>query len=116
MLLSRPPFEIDVERERGELYQRTVEEFVTNRFDLQIFNKSNGSATYQLSVNSALPLEILDKRNFTVEAGQRSNFPLVLQATPESIVLAKTLVTVELCDVSTNQCMANSSSFFGPLR
>ena len=116
VLLSRPPFEIDVERERGELYQRTVEEFVTNRFDLQIFNKSNGSATYQLSVNSALPLEILDKRNFTVEAGQRSNFPLVLQATPESIVLAKTLVTVELCDVSTNQCMANSSSFFGPLR
>ncbi len=116
VLSNRAPFDVEVQRVRGELYQRTVEGLVTNQYELRILNKSQGLTAYQLGVESALPLAILSRRAFSIRAGERLNLPLILQATPESIVLANTRVTVQLCDVATGECVTNSTSFQGPLR
>jgi polyferredoxin len=116
VLSNRAPFDVEVQRVRGELYQRTVEGLVTNQYEVQILNKSRGLTAYHLDVDSALPLAILSTRKITIPAGARVNLPLILRATPESIVLANTRVTVQLCDVTTGECVADSTSFQGPLR
>ena len=116
VLSNREPFDVKVQRVRGELYQRTVEGLVTNQYEVQILNKSQSLTAYHLDVDSALPLAILSTREFTIQAGTRVNLPLILGATPESIVLANTRVTVQLCNVTTGECVADSTSFQGPLR
>ncbi len=116
VLSNRAPFDVEVQRVRGELYQRTVEGLVTNQYEVQILNKSQDLTAYHLDVDSALPLAILSPREFTLQAGTRVNLPLILRATPESIVLANTRGTVQLCNVATGECVADSTSFQGPLR
>ena len=113
---TRVPFAVEVQREPGEPYRRTAEGLVTNHYHLRVLNKSQTTASYQLSVYSALPLDILSARNIVVAAGETADLSLTVQATPESIVLPNAAVSVELCAEATDVCISEPTSFVGPLR
>ena len=115
-LFTRVPFAVEVVRESGESYRRTAEGLVTNRYELRVLNKSQAITSYQLSVSSAIPFDILSTTNLVVAAGEEANVPLILQATPESIVLPNIQVSVELCALGTDTCVSEQTSFVGPLR
>ena len=113
-LVSRVPFELDVLRERGELFQINSAGDVSNQYRLRILNKSQAPLSFQLQAQSELSLETSGADMLTVEPGELLDEPLTLTAGAEAIALPSTRVTVTLCESSSGACQRQQTSFLGP--
>jgi cytochrome c oxidase accessory protein FixG len=113
-ITSRVPFEVDVLRERGELYRLTAGDQVANQYRLRVLNKSQQTQAFELSLESALPLTADVDEVLAVAPGELLDQPLKLSTAKASIALPSTPVTVRLCEQASGHCRQQRSSFLGP--
>ena len=117
-IFSRNAFEVDVLRERGDLFRTNVAGQVVNQYSLKILNKTQAAQSYRLSVESELPIEVARAEALKAQLeslpGEVLDLPLTLQVELENITLPSTPVTIELCEVGGKHCDAEQTSFFGP--
>ncbi|MGB1091036.1 MAG: cytochrome c oxidase accessory protein CcoG, partial [Oceanobacter sp.] len=61
-IATRTPFELDIERDRGSLYQLTPNDTVRNSYTLKMMNMSQHPKTYKLSVEGldAISMDVTD--------------------------------------------------------
>jgi cytochrome c oxidase accessory protein FixG len=114
-LVSRTPFEVDVLRERGELYQLNAAGEVVNQYRLRVLNKSQRQQSFELAVESDLPLRIAGKVALDVEPGELLDVPLALTTPRDAVTLPSTPVEVELCATDGSACREQKTTFLGPL-
>jgi len=114
-LLNRLPFEVDVLRERGELYQTTANGEISNQYRLRILNKSQQPLTFTLAIESDLPLTIAELPELNIEPGELMDLPMTLQTVRESISVVSTPVVIELCEAGSDACKEQKTSFLGPM-
>ena len=115
-VLTRVPFEVDVLRERGELYQELRDGSVANAYRLRVLNKSQHRAELELTVVAALPMTLLGHRTFTAAPGELLDIPVQLTAAPQDIQQPNTELQLQICETASGLCVRESTRFLGPPR
>ncbi|MEM8768488.1 MAG: cytochrome c oxidase accessory protein CcoG [Pseudomonadota bacterium] len=119
-IFSRKPFEVDVIRERGELFQVNTADQVVNPYSLKVLNKTQGPQRYTIEVVSDLPLTVERSDQLAASlaslAAEVLDLPLILSAPREAVALPTVPVTVRLCEVDSGHCDEEQTTFFGPVQ
>ena len=119
-ILSRSTFEVDILRERGDLFRTNLAGQIVNQYSLRVLNKSQHIQSYSLEIGSDLPLTVAREarliENLHTEPGERLDLSLTLLAARESITLPSTSIRIALCETGSSRCVSEQTSFFGPLR
>ena len=115
-IVLRVPFQVDVVRERGDLFQTTTAGLVTNAYSLLILNKSQEPKELALEIEADLPLESTLTQTVLIQPGERLDLPLTLSTAREAVALPRTSVTVHICEVPDGSCVSKETSFLGPFR
>jgi cytochrome c oxidase accessory protein FixG len=113
-LLVRVPLEVDVLRERGQLYQQFADGSVSNQYRLRVLNKSQDSAELTLTVSSRLALKVMGHTVIDAEPGELLDIPLELVTNQDNIGLPNSEVQIKICELGANRCVSESTRFLGP--
>lgn len=78
LAMSVMPMELDVIRDRNQLYRINNQGLVENTYTLKILNKTQSDETYQLSVNGLNDVEWHGPQTVNVQAGEVFSLPISL--------------------------------------
>ena len=115
-IADRVPLEIDVIRDRGELYTNTPSGMIENVYTLKIANKSQVAHQYRISVAGLDGLNMITDAEISIAAGELLNYPVRLQIAPEQLSArnADIRFLVESLDDSAIRS-ETESRFLGPI-
>ena len=116
-LAQRKPVELDVIRDRNQLYRETLGK-IENVSTLKIINMDNHAHTYELSVDGIPNVEfILDTPRIDVDAGSVKNVPVRLRADEADLAGRSTPIefSIEASDAPELR-VTEDAKFLGPLR
>ncbi|MFC6673591.1 cytochrome c oxidase accessory protein CcoG [Marinobacterium aestuariivivens] len=82
-LASRVPLEVDVLRDRGQLFTRTPDGWIENSYTLKLANKGQQAHRYSISVRGLDGVELVTTSELDIPAGQLIDLPLRLQIDPK---------------------------------
>lgn len=82
---GRTPLQLDVIRDRGQLYQITADGWVENVYQLRILNKADASRQFLISVEGAIQPVLVGAVQLEVQAGEVALHSVRLRAAPESL-------------------------------
>lgn len=112
-LVTRSVLEVDVLRERGELYQE-VDGRIVNQYRLRVLNKTQTPASLSLAAESPLPVTMTPTAPVTLAPNELLDLPLMLSVAADAVTTANAPVTIRLCDTDTGRCDAEQTRFLGP--
>ncbi|TMP47354.1 cytochrome c oxidase accessory protein CcoG [Pseudoalteromonas citrea] len=75
-ITMRKPMELDIIRDRNQLYRVNYEGLIENTYTLKVINKAQASQTYSVSIKGLSNYEVIGKLVLHVEAGRSMNLPL----------------------------------------
>ena len=82
-LLIRTPLQVDVLRDRHELYRTTSEGFIENSYRLEILNKDQAKHQYQITLDAPKGLELINAPILLeLEGGQGRSIPVTVSYDP----------------------------------
>lgn len=81
-LIMRVPFDMDIIRDRNQLYRETPEGLIENVYTLKIMNKSQKQQRYVLTVTGVSELVIIGSDHIMTQPGQVLIHPIRLQVDP----------------------------------
>jgi len=82
-ILDRTPFELDIERDRGRLYQMTVNDTIQNAYTLKLMNMSQEPHTYVLTVEGLDGIKLLGQTEYELDINQLHEATINLEIDPE---------------------------------
>jgi len=110
---ARVPFEIDVLRERGALFQARGER-IENDYQLKLINKSQRPLTVDLSVESALPIGLGRTPVIEINPGEVLDLPVRLGVERGLASTPVVPVIVNACVAELDVCASEETVFLGP--
>lgn len=113
-VFSRTPFELDIERDRGRLYQVTVNDTITNAYTLKLMNMSNEPHEYLISVEGLKGVNIIGKTDWALDVNQLKEVTLNLEIDPEvtKTKASKTDIEFVITDAATGEEVTREESRF----
>ncbi len=99
---TRTPFELDIERDRGRLYQLTPNDTVINSFTLKMMNMSQQTNTYILSVDGLPAAEMEADSEYTLNTNEMREIALDLELDPSIAKLPSSKTNIEFVVVDKN--------------
>lgn len=118
-LITRSSLEIDIVRERGDLFQISADDQITNHYRLRIHNKGQAQQTYHLTVSSDVYIEIHEQEHLNHQLqtlpGEIVDLALTLAIQRKALKSPKADVNVQLCETATGQCDTEQTTFLGAL-
>lgn len=81
-LYARIPLEVDILRDRGQLYIEASNGNIENVYTLKVANKSQEDHRYTIAVSGVEGLEMLADPEITIRSGELLEYPVSLQADP----------------------------------
>jgi cytochrome c oxidase accessory protein FixG len=116
-LITRSSLEVDIARERGDLFQISIEDQITNHYRLRIHNKGQTLQTYSLQVHSDIPVAIHQQEHLNQQLqslpGEIIDLALTLEISRKALQSAKADISVQLCETATGQCDTEQTTFIG---
>lgn len=94
-IVSRTPFELDIERDRGRLYQLTVNDTIQNAYTLKLMNMSQEAHTYILSVEGLDGLRLLGNTEYSLDVNQLHETTINLEIDPEETRMPASKANIE---------------------
>ncbi|ASG64679.1 cytochrome c oxidase accessory protein CcoG [Idiomarina piscisalsi] len=79
---TRIPLEVDVLRDRNQLYRENIEGQIENVFTLKLVNKSQQDQTYRIEVKGFEEFELIGETTKDVSAGEVGTMPVTLAVPP----------------------------------
>jgi cytochrome c oxidase accessory protein FixG len=115
VMVTRTPFEIDVARDRGELFQR-VDDQIRNAYSLTLINKSQQAQTMRLRAEIAGVAELRfdAPAAVTVAPGNVENVPVRILIEQSMVVRPVMDVIFSAC-VDDVGCVSETNRFLAPL-
>jgi cytochrome c oxidase accessory protein FixG len=112
---DRIPLEMDVIRDRGQLYTTTPDGLIENVFTLKVANKSQTDQSYRILVDGPDGLTMISPAEIHVRAGEMLTYPVRLQIEPAKLQQANTPFSfrIEAIDNPSIQ-IETESRFLGP--
>ncbi|MEZ5560943.1 MAG: cytochrome c oxidase accessory protein CcoG [Pseudomonadales bacterium] len=115
-LVTRIPFEVDVLRERGQLYQELGDGTIANQYQLRLLNKSQQPVTLTLTASSTLPLTLSAGDTVELAPEELLDLPLRITVPRESIHSPNTEIEMRICEAGGTRCDAEKTQFLGPVK
>ncbi len=113
-LVHRNPFQVDVLRERGELYQEMPGDLIGNQYRLRLMNKSQRNATVTVSAVSALPVQLSITEPVRLAPEDLLDLPLTVTAPRSLLTVPNVPVTIRICEQQSGRCDSEQTRFLGP--
>ncbi|MEQ8861027.1 MAG: cytochrome c oxidase accessory protein CcoG [Pseudomonadales bacterium] len=113
-VLVRSDVEVDVLRERGDLYQRVAGDGIANQYRLRVLNKTQRSITLTLEARSTVPLTVSRTTPVVLSPAELLDLPLLLTAPADALPGSNMPVTIRVCEAASGRCDEERTSFLGP--
>jgi cytochrome c oxidase accessory protein FixG len=113
-LFTRNVLEVDVLRERGELYEMRDDGTIANEYRLRLLNKTQSAITVAVTATSDLPLTLSLTQPVALAAGEIIDLPLLISVPQTALTRPNVAVTVEACALETQRCDTEVTRFLGP--
>jgi cytochrome c oxidase accessory protein FixG len=114
-IVTRVPLDIEVERDRNQLYTETAEGLVENVYTVKVLNMDQSAHVYRLEVDSPAPLEWIGEHVVTVKAGEVALIPMRLRADPYELATPNIdIYFLVTNDDKPGQSASVESRFIGP--
>ncbi len=84
-IATRVPLEVDVLRDRNQLYSIDMDGWVQNVFTLKILNKSQLPKTYTIAVEGFNDYKLIGRTQLSLPAGEVASLPVTLTVNPDEI-------------------------------
>jgi polyferredoxin len=81
-VVTRIPMDLDIIRDRNQLYRINTEGLVENTFTLKILNKSQKDHRYEISIDGLNNYSIIGKTSVTIRTGESYSLPLSIAIDP----------------------------------
>ncbi|MCA1766966.1 MAG: cytochrome c oxidase accessory protein CcoG, partial [Idiomarina sp.] len=81
-IASRVPLEVDVLRDRNQLFRENIEGQIENVFTLKLVNKSQQDMTYRIEVKGFEEFELIGDSTKQVSAGEVGTLPITIAVPP----------------------------------
>jgi cytochrome c oxidase accessory protein FixG len=116
-LSSRVPFELDVARDRGSLYQITPNDNVQNYYTLNLINMSQETEEYSIQITGLnTPITDIPKK-IALHESEKLELPISIEVSPRSLTKNKTPIVFVITRLSDNKVIAEEESrFIAPLQ
>lgn len=113
-ILTRTPFELDIERGRGALYQLTVNDTVKNSYYLKLINMSQQEQTFELSVEGLPGAQMNAETEYQLAVNHLKEVSLNLELDPAEYALesSKTVIEFVVTNKATGEEVAREESRF----
>ena len=108
----RVPLELNVIRDRNDLYRINADDLVENIYTLKVLNKTQEDHTYTISVEGDADFSLQGASEIFVEAGEIYSLPLSVAADPEDLAKAITEINFKTTAVGEPALTATSQSRF----
>ncbi|QEQ97154.1 cytochrome c oxidase accessory protein CcoG [Neptunomonas concharum] len=114
-LYNRVPLEVDILRDRGQLYNEASNGMIENVYKLKIANKEQQDHQYRISISGLDGLKLIDDPVVTVKAGELLDYPIRLQLSRDRLERPNydIQLTVEALDNSSIS-ITEANRFIGP--
>ncbi|SEI78876.1 cytochrome c oxidase accessory protein FixG [Allopseudospirillum japonicum] len=109
---GRVPMEVEVLRDRNQLFRETAEGFIENNYTIKIANMDQKPHTYALSVSGVEGLRIQGKHQVTLEAGEVLNLPIQLVVDPKDLQAPSYDVLVQVASVDDTSIYSEKETRF----
>lgn len=94
-ILDRTPFELDIERDRGRLYQITVNDTIQNAYTLKMMNMSQEPHTYILSVDGLDGIQLLGDTEYDLSVNELKETTINLEIDPDEVKTSASKTDIE---------------------
>jgi cytochrome c oxidase accessory protein FixG len=84
-LYSRVPLEVDIIRDRGQLYTTTPSGLIENVYTLKIANKEQNDHAYRISVSGIDGMTLVSEPVVDIAAGELLDYPIRLHVPPSDL-------------------------------
>lgn len=114
-LFSRVPLEVDILRDRGQLYNETSSGKIENVYKLKLANKEQQDHQYRISVSGVEGMQLITEPVVSIRAGELLDYPIRIHVDPADLKQANQtiMITVEALDNSSIK-ISEENRFIGP--
>ena len=111
---NRTPFKLDIERDRGALYQITVNDTITNAYTLKLINMSQTAKTYHLSLNGIEGMKMDAPTTHYLRVNELKEVLLTIEIDPQKVSVADSRTDIEfiVTDADSGEEVAREESRF----
>lgn len=111
---TRTPFKLDIERDRGALYQITVNDTITNAYTLKLINMSQTAKTYHLSLNGIEGMKMDAPTTHYLRVNELKEVLLTIEIDPQKVSVADSRTDIEfiVTDADSGEEVAREESRF----
>ena len=112
-VMTRIPMDLDIIRDRNQLYRINNDGLVENTYTLKILNKSQQDHSYQISVEGLNNFTIIGKTEVNIRSGESYSLPLSIAIDPYDLTtpISEFNFVLQRVDLPDTQ-LAQPSKFF----
>lgn len=115
-MVSRTACELDVIRDRGALYQLTVNDTVQNTYTLKLMNMTQGELTYHIKIEGLEDVITDMPETVTLQSNRMRSFPINIEMDPENLKVSKTDIEFVITEAATGaEIVRTESRFIAPI-
>lgn len=111
-LIERVPLELDILRERAQLFRETVDGNIENIYSLQIMNKTQQNHTYIVKIEGFKGLSYIGRPRIEVGPGELLSLPIRIQVEPDYIPKEKNEIWITIQDQSDERIRVREKTSF----
>lgn len=113
-IVTRTPFELDIERDRNSLYQETVNDTIQNAYTLKLMNMSQHPQIFRISVDGQEGLTMDAPDTYELKVNEMKEVSLNLEIDPAVTKMASSKANIEfvVVDTQTGEEVAREESRF----
>jgi len=117
LVASRTPLDVNVIRDRNNLFTETFSGDIENTYQLKVLNMSQTSNEYTLSLSGVEGASIIGKTRFSLSAGEVLTLPLRVRAPRDKLTRRSNDIFFKINQVGLQQQRHTSKAkFLGPAR
>lgn len=112
VIMQRIPIEVDVHRERGQLFTEVADNLIENIYTLKVANKSHSDLTYRISITGIEGIELITHSEVSVEAGKIVDYPIQVRASIDEIIERNTDIIIKVQAIADPSIVSSIESRF----
>ncbi len=115
-IAERVPLELDIIRDRTQMYRITDHNMVENTYTLKIMNMSQQPRTYNVSASGLEQLKFKGKDEINVAPGEIRTLPVLLEINPNYLKQNNSIIYFTIFTPDQSIKVIEESRFLGPFR
>lgn len=114
-MANKSDIQLNVLRDRQNLYRETAQSQIENSYTLKIRNKTQQTRQYRLSIDKP-QLTLVGNAELVIKPGEQLDYPVTLKTDTDQLMSTRTAIIFSVTDISqTDSSVSQQSNFFGPL-